>query len=193
MQNRSLFPRPTALCIQPATLTIEAYKCSVLVTLFVSCIPPVQVTSTDSNDAILWSSDRKLPTTVGNDTPKVIKQLVAGLDFDIAASDTQFVVHTGGPAILKGTQEVLGLPDEQMQVSRIVAAQPQSIHCDLEGTHVRYNWHRLRLSKHYQPYAAVHAKYCAAAVLPWLDELSCAKSLGQNFPQFEVKACPWGE
>ena len=78
------------------------------------CLP--QVTSTDSNDAIMWASDRKLPCVVGADTPQVIKQLVAGLEFDIAACDTQFVVHTGGPAILKGTQDALGLPDDQMQV-----------------------------------------------------------------------------
>ena len=80
-------------------------------------MPNVQVTSTDGNNAILWYSDRKLPECVGADTPLVIKQLVAGLDHEIAACDTQFVVHTGGPAILKGTQDVLGLPHDQMQVS----------------------------------------------------------------------------
>ena len=74
------------------------------------------VTSTDTNGAILWNSDRKMPAVVGAETPHVIKQLAAGLDFDVAANDTQFVVHTGGPAILKGTQDVLGLPDEQLQV-----------------------------------------------------------------------------
>ena len=92
------------------------------------CIGLPQVASTDGNDGtIYWSSDKKMPAIVGAETPQVIKQLVAGLDLDIAASDTQFAVHTGGPAILKGTQAALGLSDDQMQVNAQV--HPCCVHC----------------------------------------------------------------
>ncbi|KAK9807174.1 hypothetical protein WJX73_003677 [Symbiochloris irregularis] len=76
------------------------------------------VTSTDGNsNSIHWNSDMRMPPLVEKETPEIIRELVSGLDFEIAADDTQFVVHTGGPAILTGTQNALGITAEQMQAS----------------------------------------------------------------------------
>ena len=80
-----------------------------------------QVVSQDCNGSIRWRSDRQMPAIVGSETLPVVKRLMAGLNFEIASGDIQYVVHTGGPAILRGTQSALKVPDEQLQVKRRLA------------------------------------------------------------------------
>ena len=76
-----------------------------------------------------------MPATVGADTMPVVKQLTAGLEFTIPADDIQYAVHTGGPAILRGTQEALGVGDEQLQVPldacRVSALSSKCCQCHL--------------------------------------------------------------
>ncbi|KAK9816366.1 hypothetical protein WJX74_005609 [Apatococcus lobatus] len=74
----------------------------------------VSITDNDSS-SIKWFNDKKMPATIGSQCPRVINELIAG--FGLTARDPQYVVHTGGPAILKGPQAILRLPDEQMQAS----------------------------------------------------------------------------
>ena len=74
-----------------------------------------QVSITDNNDSsISWYNARDMPAKVTAYTPTVVNELLEGLP--ITAQDPQYVIHPGGPAILKGPQELLGLPQSQNQV-----------------------------------------------------------------------------
>ena len=75
-----------------------------------------KVSITDNNDSsISWYNAKDMPKHVTAYTPTVVNELLEGLP--ITAQDPQYVIHPGGPAILKGPQELLGLPQEQNQVS----------------------------------------------------------------------------
>ena len=68
-----------------------------------------------SDSSIHLYLDKQLPYAVFKHLPKLVHQLLNEHQIDLSVC--QFAVHTGGPKIIRGVQDCLGLKDEQVCAS----------------------------------------------------------------------------
>lgn len=69
----------------------------------------------DYNDHISLVISKDLPDTVCKHLPNIISTLIS--DYNVDTSKCDFAIHTGGPKVLNGVRDALGIKDSQMESS----------------------------------------------------------------------------